>query len=140
MAWSFVLPVFLGFSIVIQGGLNRLMARGWSLTRVTLINALVLSLVSLLFCVPEMLRGRSLFANFGWWYWIPGCVGFCIVAGIPFAIGRIGALQTIVLLIAAQIVGSMGWDALVEDKPMNLVRLAGALITCAGAALVTWKG
>jgi transporter family-2 protein len=147
MVWSLLLPAALGVSIVLQSGLNRLMARGWGLGPVTLFNSLILCMVSFVLWIaargahgwiPAMFRDRGGFSEFGWWYWIPGVLGFFAVAGVPLAISRIGALQTFVILIGAQLAGSIVWDWIAEGKTVTWIRVAGAVLAFVGAALVSW--
>jgi transporter family-2 protein len=147
---SLLLPVVVGFATVLQAGLNRGISKSWGLSAAILLNSIVVTLISVGVWLwtrssperfPEMFRIQSgSFSEFDWWYWVSGVFGFTIVAGIPFAIHRVGALQTFVILIGSQIVGSMGWDALVEGRPINAARVAGAVLAFLAAALVNWKG
>jgi transporter family-2 protein len=145
-----LLPLYLGFATVLQSGLNRIISREWGLSAVTFMNSVVLTVPAAVFWwvtyrwpekLPEIFQNPGgAFAQWSWWYWIPGVLGLSVVAGIPFAIARIGALQTFVFLIAAQIVASMGWDAIAEGKAINLARVVGALLAFGGALLVNLKG
>jgi transporter family-2 protein len=150
MGWSLLLPFYIGFATVFQAGLNRFISRDWGLGSVVMFSSMISALAALLFwlavhwapsSMPEIFRDRGgMFSGFSWWYWIPGVLGFSIVVGIPFAIARIGALQTFVILIGSQIVFSMVWDAMYEGKPVNTVRVIGAAMAFAAAALVNLKG
>jgi uncharacterized membrane protein YdcZ (DUF606 family) len=148
MILSFVLPVILGFAIVLQSGANRTIARDWGLGPTALVGALSLTAISVTLWAlsrgapgifPEMFRDRAGFANPQWWYWVPGCIGFCIIVGVPMSIARVGALQTFVFIIAAQVIGTMLWDLWFEGQPITWPRAVGGLVTIAGAALTTLK-
>ena len=150
MRFSLLLPLYLGFASVLQGGLNRTLAKNWGLAGAALLNSLVLGFIGLLVFfvargtptrLPEIFRDPgTAFSNFSWWYLLPGLLGFSLVAGIPMALSRLGALQTFVVLIASQILASMAWDAFAEGKPVTLARVAGAVLAFLGAALVNFKG
>ena len=68
---------------------------------------------------------------------LPGIFGFCIIAGIPWAISKLGAAKVFVGIVVAQVTVSMLWDTLVDGKPLSWMRLAGALLAIVGVALVS---
>jgi bacterial/archaeal transporter family-2 protein len=149
MQMALLLPVLLGLASVLQAGFNRQISRSYGLPTAVLLNTCVLLVVaSALFfwslgspqSVPAALRPSQRSGSPALWYLLPGLLGFCLVAGIPLAISRIGALKAFVLLIGAQLVGSLVWDAWVEARPVNVVRVAGAVISFLGAVLVSLKG
>lgn len=142
------LPVLLGAFAVIQGVLNRKIAGGVGLANATLINNFVLLglgflLVAFVRFGPPLLPGlfsaQSESWSTPWWIVIPGLCGFCLVTGLPLAISKIGASTTFILLIGAQIVVSLVWDAAVEKKEIALTQVLGAILVFGGAAL-TMKG
>jgi bacterial/archaeal transporter family-2 protein len=135
--------------VVAQGGLNRRLAGQWGLPGAVLLNTVVLlgvvlTLFALMSAVPSLFPegfgGRPQLRGFSPWYLLPGVLGFVIVLGMPVAIARLGAVQSVLLLIAAQLVASLAWDALVEGRPATLVRVVGSVLAVAGAALVVLKG
>lgn len=149
MSWAYFLPFIFGAMAVLQGGLNRLIARDWGLAGTVFLNSLMLSTAALGLYVwarnnpgalPEVFRDRGSFSSFSWWYLIPGLCGFTLVTGLPFAIQKIGALKVFVGLIAAQLLVSMIWDARIEQLPITSTRVLGALLSFCGALLVAWKG
>lgn len=152
MRWISFVPLLCGLAVVAQGGLNRRLASQWGLVGTTIVNTVVvlgvaLGLYALARTVPQYfpegfastgnvaLRGISL-----WYLLLPGLCGFLIVLGMPWAIGRMGAVQSVLLLIAAQLVASLAWDALVEGRPATLARVVGSAIAFVGAAIVVLKG
>jgi drug/metabolite transporter (DMT)-like permease len=76
---------------------------------------------------------------FALWMVVPGIFGFYIIAGIPWAVSRVGAARVFVVIVAAQCAVSLLWDALVSGKPLTLARGGGALLALVGVALATWE-
>lgn len=149
MSWAYFLPFLFGAMAVLQGGLNRLIARHWGLAGTVFLNSLMLTTAGLalyLFArhnpqaLPAIFRDKGSFSSFSWWFVIPGLCGFTLVTGLPFAIQKLGALKVFVGLIAAQLIVSMIWDAHVEQLPVTSTRMIGAALSFCGALLVAWKG
>lgn len=147
-SYFFLVPVVLGGLAVIQGVLNRRLAGGVGLASAAVINNFVLLVAGLsLFAVarwaPQVLPPLFTASNpawkVPWWIIIPGLCGFGLVTGLPFAISKIGASATFLLLIGAQIIASLLWDMVIEKRQVGMVQLVGALLVLAGAAL-TMKG
>jgi transporter family-2 protein len=144
---TILLSVFLGFCAVLQSALNRRMASGWGLAGPVFLNCLIflfwgttLYLVarSLPQSLPEFFRPRGELSQFRLWYLLPGTLGFCLVAGIPVAIYRIGAFKVFLILMSSQMVASLLWDATMEAKPITALRVGGALLGALGAGLVAF--
>src|SRR4051794_11523469 len=113
-----ILPLALGVSVVLQGTINRQMALEYGLGSTVLLNAVVFFILSLGFylsakytpaVVPEFWRMREPTNGFSWSYLLPGVFGFIIVTGLPWAIQNLGPSTTIILLIASQILLSVGF-------------------------------
>lgn len=152
MRWISFVPLLCGLAVVAQGGINRRLAGQWGLVGTALVNTLVvlvvaLGLYALTRTAPELLPqsfvgtgngGGS--RGFSLWYLLPGLCGVLIVLGMPWAIGRMGAVQSALLVIAAQLLASLVWDAMVEGRPATLARVVGSAIAFLGAAIVVWKG
>lgn len=145
MSFAILLPFFLGFAAVLQGGLNRHIATDYGLPGAVLLNNIVLLVAAgTLFLVtrssvgvPELFQDRGAFKSFSWWYVLPGIFGFCLVTGIPWAIVKIGAMRFFVAVVGAQILASVLWDIYVEKLPVGGMRVAGALLAMAGAVMVS---
>jgi transporter family-2 protein len=129
--------------------MNRRFAGEWGLWSATLVNMVValLATVAVYAAVrwaPGMLPGGSSqvlrFQGFTPWHLLPGLCGVLIVVGMPLAISRLGAVQSVLLLIAAQLVTSLVWDATVENRPATAARVVGSVVAFAGAAIAVWKG
>ena len=149
MRWFVFLPGILGVMAVIQGGLNRQISGHWGLASATLFNSIVLLVASVaLFALanwqparlPDFFHMKGSFAAFHWWYLIPGLCGLALVAGIPFAINRLGAFSVFLGIVGGQLVMSLVWDALVEHRPVTLLRLAGAGMAMLSVWLVGRQG
>lgn len=130
---------------VLQGGLNKKVGAEAGLSGAALVNTLVLlSAIGLYFVVerlrpelfPELFRAR-LPTRVAWWWLLPGLSGLFIVFGLPWTIGRIGATTTVLLLIAAMIVGGLAWDGLAEGRWPGSLKLAGAVVVLVGAAMAS---
>ncbi|MBU8895252.1 hypothetical protein DRW03_06765 [Corallococcus sp. H22C18031201] len=149
MRWIPLVPLLCGLAVVTQGGLNRRFAGQWGLWSAALLNMTValvatFSVYALLRWAPGVLPGGgSVLTRFGSltpWHVLPGLCGVVIVAGMPLAISRLGAVQSVLLLIAAQLVAGLVWDALVENRPATAARIVGSVVAFAGAAIAVWKG
>ncbi|MFW7379866.1 MAG: DMT family transporter [Oligoflexus sp.] len=148
MYWLWALPLFLGLAAVAQGGLNKRIITYWSLTPTVILNNFTLLMTSVFIYglaksfphyLPATLRIKEP-ELFAWWYFIPGVLGYSLVAGIPFLIGKIGAGQVFIGLISAQLVGSLLWDHFLESKSLGWREIAGSLIVMSGALLALWPG
>lgn len=143
-----LVPLLLGTFIVLQGAINRRVSMENGLAAAVLLNSSVLFTVSVAFYLLSKdsqtghLPGGPDAAGFTFraWYLLPGLLGFGIVTGVPWSIGRLGALKVFLGLIAAQLVASLIWDATVELRPVTWIRVGGSLIAFLSAALVMWKG
>lgn len=149
MRWFIFLPGILGVMAVIQGGLNRQISGHWGLASATLFNSIVLLVASVGLLIiakwrpellPEFFQMKGGFAAFRWWYLIPGLCGLALVAGIPLAMNRLGAFSVFLGLLGGQLVMSLVWDAMVEQRPVTLLRLAGAGMAILSAWLVGRQG
>ena len=149
MTAALIVPFTLGCLAVLQVALNKRIAGVMGLTQAVILNAFVLLVVALAFWLMargsreqlgEWLVGSGGPGDFQLWWVIPGLCGLTLVAGMPWAAARIGALQTFVLMVAAQMVFSILWDHFAEDLPVTLPRVVGAGLAIAGAAVTAVKG
>lgn len=143
-----VLTFFLGAIAVLQGALNRIIAGSWGLApAIVLNNCVILAAGLVLFgavkfypeIFPEGLRDKAGFTSFSWYYVLPGLCGLVLVAGIPFAIGKIGAANVFIGIVCAQMVASLIWDKVVEGIPLTWTRTAGAFFAILGAVMLRIK-
>lgn len=138
-----------GVAMVLQSGINREVAKTTGLPAILVMNSVfTLLMSSILFGIsiwkpeylPSDIRGPgqpSLFSS--WGVFFAAACGFSIVSGMPLAMSRLGALRTLALIIAVQLVVGLIWDASLEHLPISPQRLIGAAITFLGA-FIALKG
>lgn len=152
MGWAAVsaamLAIILGGIAVLQGGLNRQIAMKWGLIHAIVLNCAVIFLLSIIlyFIVkifpqlfPVSMRARALIGPYPGWIWWPGFFGLCLVAGIPMAIAKGGALQVFVGIVFGQMVVGLIWDLFQEGIPVSVLRITGAVFVGIGLVLVSLK-
>ncbi|MEC9440167.1 MAG: DMT family transporter [Myxococcota bacterium] len=146
MSIFWVLPLLVGTVTVLQGTLNRKMGLEMGLGSALALNSVIVLFLGLGLYggvrafpgfFPEVFHGEFRFEKVAWWMILPGIFGFCIIAGIPWAISKLGAAKVFVGIVVAQVTVSMLWDTLVDGKPLSWMRLAGALLAIVGVALVS---
>lgn len=147
MIW--ILPILAGVCVVLQGGWNRQLGPQLGLAGALFANSVVFlaGAAVLLLAVrlaperwPEFLRLPD--PTGSWLQWraiLPGICGLVIVLGIPWGISHLGALRVVLLVVAAQLLAGLVWDAAVEGIAVDPWRLAGIGLAVAGAALVAWR-
>jgi transporter family-2 protein len=73
------------------------------------------------------------------WIWVGGAIGACLVLVATLLVPKIGAGALICLIVLGQLLGSLLLDhfgVLGAQRPADTLRIAGALLVVAGAALV----
>jgi transporter family-2 protein len=147
-----LVPLLCGLAVVAQAGLNRRFAGQWGLLSAVLMNMVVATVATFaVYVVARSVPGfwpeaaapggsSRFFDGFTVWHLLPGLCGVLIVVGMPWAMGRLGAVQSALLLMAAQLLTSLVWDAMVEGRPATLARVVGSALAFAGAAIAVWKG
>jgi len=150
MIFYVLLSLAVGVCVVLQGGFNRQASTQVGMATAMLMNGIVFLVACVLFYfvaqarpqfLPESLRAPE--SAGPWLQWrtiLPGLFGAVIVLGIPWAMTRVGALVVILLVLSAQLVSSLVWDALAEGIPPTPTRLLGTGLALAGAALVSLRG
>lgn len=141
-----LLPLFIGCAGILQGTINRQVATHIGVAQASLITNAVTVLICIAFytlvkanpsLVPDFFQVKAPLTTYKWWFIFPPIFGFCIIAGIPFAFAKLGAVKVTVLLVAAQMVTSVVWDIFVEDIGINLMKFAGILFALISVVLVT---
>lgn len=147
MIWALGVAVTVGVSTVVQGAMNRSLANPAGLSLAVFINAIVFLVASMILLwiekaspslLPELFRQKGAWVP-SWWHAIPGLAGFVIVSGIPFALTRIGATRTFIVIIAAQLILSAGIDFFAAKTALTPGRIAGCVLTFVGACLALWS-
>lgn len=140
------IPLTIGCVMVLQGTLNRQMGQAMGLANAVVLNSIIVLAASLVLfgvtrlwpqAVPPFFSGEFTLAKLAGWMIFPGIFGFCIIAGIPWAISKLGASRVFVAVVVAQIVASMLWDIFVEKQPIGWMRISGATLAVLGVILVS---
>ena len=146
MALAIVFSIMAGAFGVWQAGMNKVVADSLGFTASLLFNGVFFLVFNLIFFIyvyvkpqtlPEEFAIKWALSDFQWWWVIPGLMGFLLVMGLAVSVGRIGAVQTIVISIAAQVFASIAWDMYAGDSNLSTMRLVGAGVTLVGAVLAT---
>ena len=142
MTSMLAVPVVLGVAAVLQSGLNRQIARSWGFPVAAGLSGAVLVLVALITITVLRLGGQP--APFtgavdgpSWWWLLPGVFGFCLVVGLPWAFGKLGASTVFVWMVAGQLIAGLVWDVVSGTRVLGAVTIVGTVLALAGAALVT---
>ncbi|WP_374074675.1 DMT family transporter [Bdellovibrio bacteriovorus] len=144
MTIKFLLPILAGFSIVLQGTLNRNSASQIGLVSAIFLNAMILLVFSgaLWFLMKyEMIGGGATlsakpFAGIEWWQFLPGICGFLIVFSTPLAIESLGANLTFAAIICTQLAVSMLWDCYTQKSLPSPMSLLGVGVMFVGLVLL----
>jgi uncharacterized membrane protein YdcZ (DUF606 family) len=114
MGWIWILPFAVGLAAVVQGGLNRQLAKTMTLPTAVLVNGIIFCLSASVYWYFR--REEPVDATWPWWIIIPGVCFVCLVA--------------------SQIAGSIVWDLTVEGQPVSLARWIGAGLAMLGSIVV----
>lgn len=137
-----VLVLAAGGLIAMQAPTNAMLARaGGSPVLAALISFAVGTLALLAVWLLSGNRpGTGAFVNLRWYAWLGGLYGAAYVAVAAYAAPRIGLASLITIGIAGQIAIALWLDQVgafgLPREPINLGRLAGALLVLAGVVLV----
>ncbi|MDD4972793.1 MAG: DMT family transporter [Bacteriovorax sp.] len=146
MNWTILLPLFIGCFGILQGAINRQIATTIGVAQATLITNIgsVIICIGFYFFVkyfsdlfPDFFQMKAPITTYKWWYIFPPILGFLIIAGIPFAIAKLGAVKVTVGLIAAQMVTSIVWDMMVEDISLNIMKVIGIFFAFLSVTFIT---
>src|SRR5690606_24073006 len=78
-------------------------------------------------------------SSFPAWIWAGGVIGASMVLAAPVLVPRLGAGALFCLIVLGQVLGAMALDhfgVLGAQRPVDMARVAGALLVVVGAALV----
>jgi len=138
-----LLPLLLGILVVFQPAINRHIMDERGLGFAIVLNHSVLFVLAMVTLgaffalgnrVPDLVRPRFT-GGINWWYVIPGFISFTLTALVPLAISSVGAVATVVGMLAGQLFTSLIWDTLSEGRPPTMPRIAGMVLAMAGALL-----
>ena len=86
--------------------------------------------------LPESFRAPT-GMKLSWWYLLTGTIGLTLVAGIPFAFAKFGAMRTTILLITGQLVVSTLWDRFFEQIPLAPNKIVAIILSIISVFLST---
>lgn len=135
MSFSILLPLIVGFSIVLQGTLNRAYSGNIGMGSAIFMNGVVFFVASIIYWYFNQT------VNFNWgqitlWHVLPGIFGFLIVLLTPLSIGAIGSTLTFALIIASQLILSLAIESLQNKALPSINVLGGVLLLMAGAIVI----
>ena len=146
MNWTILLPLCIGCFGILQGAINRQVATTIGVAQASLITNMGTLFICICFyffvksfsnILPEVFQIKAPITTYKWWYILPPIFGFLIVAGIPFAILKLGAVKVTVGLIAAQMITSIVWDIMVEGISLNIMKFVGIFFAFLSVVFVT---
>ena len=146
--WMILLPLLLGSIGILQGTINTQIAHSIGVAHASLITNLGTVIICVVFyftvksyshLVPPIFQIRAPITTYKWWYIFPPLFGFLIIAGMPFAISKLGAVKVTVGLIAAQMITSVLWDLVVEDISLNWMKFIGVIFAFLSVTFITFS-
>lgn len=139
--WLFALPLLAGVGAGFQQAINgRVGSAAGSPLAATLINfGMGTTLLVVVFLVSWPFTGGPTDIPSSWWLWTGGLVGALFIAIQVATVRIIGVLGLGVSLVTGQLIGSIVLDAFVPvaTSDVQLATIVGALVTLAGAIVVT---
>lgn len=144
MQWGLVLlTIAAGAGLVVQtamnAGLGNALGRpilGTAMNFVVGLGALLLFIVATRTPMPT----REMVGSAPAWVWFGGLMGALYVATVTVAGPRLGAVAILALSVTGQLVASVVVDHFgllgFPQQPVDLVKIIGVLLVCAGVALV----
>ena len=138
-----VLAIGAGVSVVAQQALNAsLRASIGSATWAALISYLVgsLTLLLVLLATREPWLSSAAIAKSSPWSWTGGVFGTIYIVAAILLLPHMGAATSVALLVTGQMLGSIIFDHYglfgLTQHPVDLPRLAGAMLLIAGVVLI----
>lgn len=140
-----LIALMVGIIAVFQGTINRLVSEDLGLSKAVHLNNIVVFIIGILFFYvvrffpqwfPAFIRPKDGWGHLSWWYIIPGLCGFAIVAGVPYAISKLGALRVFIVIVAAQVITSIIWDYYKEGIPVTSTRLIASVLAILSVIIV----
>lgn len=145
MSLALLIPLFLGTITILQGAINKQVAGKLGVIQTALIGnaaTLIICIIAYFWArqneesLPPILKIKMPLTTYEWWYIFPAIFGFFIVAGMPLAISKLGAVKVTVGLVAAQMITSSLWDIFVESTPLNWQKALGILLALSSVLVI----
>lgn len=144
--WTILLPIILGCVGILQGALNGQISNSIGVAQATFLTTVGSAIICTGFyffvknyshLFPDFFQVKTSITTFKWWYVFPALFGFFIVAGMPLAISKLGAVKVTVGLIAAQMITSVVWDLFIEGIGLNILKLVGIIFAFLSVTFIT---
>ncbi len=144
MNWFFIgLALLAGATLPTQAGINAQLQLHWARhpALASLVSFTVGTLALILYCVAA----RVPFPSFAgsttqWWHWVGGLLGALFVTVVTFLAPRLGAATMVGLVVAGQMLASVGLDHFgllgYAERPLSLMRLVGVALLVFGVILI----
>lgn len=148
MNTALIIPFMIGVIGILQGTINRQMSTEVGLATALVFGNIITLVVSIVFyyyvklnpaSFPEFVLPKAMFTNFQWWYILPALFGFFILAGLPVAIFKLGAVKVTLFLIAAQVLTSALWDHFVENIEVTPYKIVGLILAMMSVAISSFR-
>jgi transporter family-2 protein len=143
MIQALLIALLGGLVLPLQAGLNAELRQGLGNPLLaTLVSFLAgtISLVPVLLAVGVSLPPSGTLATINWWKWAGGALGAVYVLSTIVSAPRLGAATMIATVVAGQMIASLLLDhyglAGFSHHPVNLWRVAGALLILGGVVLI----
>ncbi|MGH8410147.1 DMT family transporter [Pseudomonas umsongensis] len=138
-----LLAAFAGAVVPFQSAINVNLGRGlghplWATLASLMVSILVLLPIMLAMRLP--LPSMAFIGKAPLWMWAGGAFGVCFISLALVLLPKLGASGFMALALAGQVVASLvldhfGWFGL-EERPITLPRLAGAILLIGGVVLI----
>ncbi|NWL20711.1 DMT family transporter [Pseudomonas umsongensis] len=138
-----LLAAFAGAVVPFQSAINANLGRGlghplWATLASLVVSILVLLPIMLAMRLP--LPSMAFIGKAPLWMWAGGAFGVCFISLALVLLPKLGASGFMALALAGQVVASLvldhfGWFGL-EERPITLPRLAGAVLLIGGVVLI----
>ncbi|WP_432669131.1 DMT family transporter [Pseudomonas umsongensis] len=138
-----LLAAFAGAVVPFQSAINVNLGRGlghplWATLASLMVSILVLLPIMLAMRLP--LPSMAFIGKAPLWMWAGGAFGVCFISLALVLLPKLGASGFMALALAGQVVASLvldhfGWFGL-EERPITLPRLAGAMLLIGGVVLI----
>jgi len=140
MTLRLLVPIALGICSVLQAGLNKKAALKFDLSSAAFMNSAVLFVISALLFFATAKKSELVASGaVEIWNFLPGLLGICLVAGIPWAISKWGTTPVFVGLMASQVISSLVWDLAIEKRLIGSAQISGALLSVVSVVFVNQK-
>lgn len=142
-----LIPIIIGCIGILQGTINKKISDTIGVAQATLVG----TIGSLIICIilyllvkqystyfPELFHVKAPFKTYRWWYIFPGIMGVIIVATLPYAFSKLGAVSVTVGLISSQMVTSVLWDYFADGIGVNFSKAVGILFALLSVLFITF--